>query len=241
MPSFERFEPRRISLNGKRHVKLKAFKEDILAGTYNLTGQRIGMLVVLERAPSLKGASTWMCKCDCGTIKRIRGQYLRNGDAVSCGCYVRTMRKTHGRKTSKEGTRDRTYTTFTSMKGRVLNPNNPAYCNYGKRGIKICDEWMEGGFLRFLADMGERPLGTSLDRIDTDGDYCPENCKWSTPIEQAQNRRNSKLLSLQGRTQTLAAWARELNLSRHVLGKKLQSGIMLEEIQMESISDRAEK
>jgi hypothetical protein len=89
--------------------------------------------------------------------------------------------------------------------------------------------------------MGERPLGTSLDRIDTDGDYCPENCKWSTPIEQAQNRRNSKLLSLQSRTQTLAAWARELNLSRHVLGKKLQSGTMLEEIQMESISDRAEK
>jgi hypothetical protein len=236
MPALQSFEPRRISLNGKRHVKLKFSRENILAGTYDLTGQKIGMLTVLGRAPSLKGASTWTCQCDCGVVKRIRGQYLRNGDAVSCGCYVKTLRKTHGRRVNKEGRRDRTYTTFMSMKGRVLNPSNPAYHNYGGRGIKICRQWMEGGFLQFLSDMGERPPGASLDRVDPNGDYCPENCKWSTLVEQAQNRRNSKLLSSEGRIQTFAAWAKELNLSRYMLDKKLQNGMTLQEIQREFFS-----
>jgi hypothetical protein len=241
MPSFEHYEPNRIALDGKRHVKIKFSKERVLAKAYDLTGQKIGMLTVLERAPSIKGASTWICKCDCGATKRIRGRYLRNGDAVSCGCYAKTLRTVHGRRVDSGGARDRTYTTFTAMKGRVLNPNNPAYHNYGGRGIKICEQWLEGGFLQFLADMGERPPNTSLDRIDINGDYCPENCKWSTRIEQAQNRQNSRLLSLAGKTQTFTAWAKELNLTRYMLEKKLQNGMTLQEIKEESFPDGVNK
>lgn len=236
MPSFERFEPKRISLNGERYNDFKFLKEGTLIKKYDLTGQKIGKLTVLSKAPSLKGASTWMCKCECGTIKRIRGQYLRNGDAVSCGCYVKSMRIIHGRRSSQRKYTDPTYTTFISMKGRVLNPNNPAYHNYGGRGIKICQEWLDEGFVKFLADMGERPPGMSLDRIDTNGDYCPENCRWSTYSEQAQNRRNSKLLSSSNKTQTLAAWARELNLTRYALEKKMREGMTLQEIEQDCIS-----
>jgi hypothetical protein len=116
------------------------------------------------------------------------------------------------------------------MKGRILNCKNPAYHNYGGRGIKICDQWIQGGFVQFLEDMGERPEGMSLDRIDNDGDYSPENCKWSNDLEQCNNRRTSRTLSYHGKTQCLAAWSRELNITRHEIYKGLKKNMTLEEI-----------
>ena len=230
MPSLQHYEPRRISLNGKCYTKCSSSCQALMHQSHDLTGQKIGRLQVLQRSQSIKGASTWLCQCDCGVVKSIRGQYLRNGDAISCGCYHKEAVRKHGRRGKKGDPRDPTYLSFISMKGRVMNPNNPAYHNYGGRGIQICKAWINGGFTQFLKDMGDRPQGKSLDRIDHNGDYTPENCRWATAIEQSQNRRGLHLLTCNGKIQAFSAWARELGISRGVLQRKLDKGMSLENL-----------
>lgn len=100
---------------------------------------------------------------------------------------------------------------WTAMKARCNNPNRKAYKNYGGRGIKVCDRWNKS-FLNFLEDMGERPEGKTLDRIDNDGDYEPDNCRWATRQEQRENTRNTRLIKYAGKTQSLRQWCRELDL-----------------------------
>jgi hypothetical protein len=237
MPSLQHYEPRRISLNGKRYTSCSSSHQVPMYRFDDLTGRRIGRLQVLRRAESIKGASIWLCQCDCGTVKNIRGQYLRNGNAVSCGCYQKEAVRKHGRRGKKGDPRDPTYVSFVAMKGRVMNPNNPAYHNYGGRGIQICESWMNGGFVQFLKDMGDRPEGKSLDRIDHNGDYCPENCRWATATEQSQNRRGLNLLACNGRVQAFSAWARELGISRGVLQRKMDKGMTLEDLCREYLSN----
>lgn len=237
MPALQSFEPRRISLNGKRYNSVNALHAR-MNPKHDLTGQRIGRLVVLEQGQSLKGASTWWCQCDCGSYKQIRGSYLRNGDAVSCGCYHREKHRIHGRRGKDGDPRDPTYLSFVAMKGRIMNCNNPAYHNYGGRGIQICSEWIEGGFTEFLKDMGNRPSGTSLDRIDTNGDYSPDNCRWATLLEQSQNRRGVQLLTCNEKTQSFAAWAKELGFSRYMLRQKLKMGMTINDILKEINASR---
>jgi hypothetical protein len=108
------------------------------------------------------------------------------------------------------------------MRQRCLNPKYPRYADHGGRGIKVCDQW--ASFETFLSDMGERPEGMTLDRIDNDGPYSPENCRWATPSEQARNRRDNRLITLGGKAQCLAAWARELTIPEHVLRHRLNRG-----------------
>jgi hypothetical protein len=193
-------------------------------------GDKFGRLTVISRAGTSNKFSVWLCRCDCGVTKEIRGVYLTKGEIVSCGCYHKEVMLKHGRRVKSRTTRDATYLSFVAMKGRVLNPNNPAFHNYGGRGIQICEEWIKGGFQQFLSDMGERPPNTSLDRIDNDGNYSASNCKWSSAEEQARNRRGLKILSCHGRDQCVAAWARELKTSCYVIRKKLREGLTMEEI-----------
>lgn len=114
------------------------------------------------------------------------------------------------------------------MKQRCLNVKHKSYAIYGGRGIKICDRWLES-FEDFLADMGERPEGMTLDRIDVDGDYTPGNCRWATSETQSNNRTNNRLVEYRGVTQTLAKWARELGISRQALRYRLEAGWSVEE------------
>jgi len=160
----------------------------------NLIGRKFGRLIVLERAGKDKGGqATWKCLCECGTGKIIRSRDLRNGDAKSCGCWQKqnmaTIKTTHGHRRCE--TSSLTYQTWRAMKARCLNSKCLDYMRYGARGITICDRWME--FENFLADMGERSVGLSLERINNYGNYEPNNCKWATPKEQANNRRNTKI------------------------------------------------
>lgn len=126
------------------------------------------------------------------------------------------FKKTHGLRDVPE------YGVWAGMRNRCLNPKVRCYPRYGGRGIKVCERWAK--FENFYLDMGPRPLGTSLDRIDVDGDYSPQNCKWATQKEQQNNKRNNRLLTLNGKTQNSTQWAHEVGLPRHVIKQRIKLG-----------------
>lgn len=154
-----------------------------------LVGRRFGRLIVLRRAENFGLTTGWLCLCDCGVEKPFRANSLVHGKTKSCGCLrseiLAVLRTTHAHCGSGA------YASWAGMKYRCASAKCKCYKNYGGRGIRVCDRW--DVFENFLEDMGERPDGTSIDRIDNDGNYEPGNCKWSTPLEQASNTRRWKV------------------------------------------------
>ena len=150
------------------------------------------------------------CKCDCGTLCEKRYGNLLRYSSHSCGCVRRTS-GTHYMSKSKE------HRAWRHMKGRCLNPNSPDYKNYGGRGIKICEKWKDS-FESFFKDMGAAPSSSfSIDRIDPDGDYCPENCRWATRTIQCRNKRSTIYLSYLGIKRTIPEWAQILGIKQSTL------------------------
>ena len=160
----------------------------------DLTGKSFGRLLVMEHAGSnLRGQSRWLCQCVCGTQKVIASTDLKRGNARSCGCLRREMsRKRRMKHGCASGSKTADYHSWLAMLKRCTNPNEPAFPDYGGRGIMVCDRW-RNSFESFLADMGPRPRGLTLERVDNDGNYEPGNCVWGTRKQQSRNRRSTKL------------------------------------------------
>ena len=170
----------------------------------DITGQVFGRLTAVRPTRDANGYYAWYCDCDCGGNRITQVGYLRDGLVLSCGClrseYSRingqmssSVKTIHGHNTSVFGASP-TYRSWGSMKSRCMNPRAHGYKYYGGRGIKVCERWLHS-FKNFLADMGERPDGLTLDRYpDNDGNYEPGNCRWATWKQQAANRRNTLIL-----------------------------------------------
>jgi hypothetical protein len=160
---------------------------------YNdLTGQRFGRLLVVGYAgPTNAGNATWFCDCDCDGKTIVQGSHLRAGSTFSCGCAKRELRRNGGgncrHRASPKHSRAPEYECWVSMRQRCRDPGCRSYKNYGGRGISVCARW--DLFENFLADMGPRPPGYSIERVDNNGNYEPSNCKWIPKGDQSRNRR----------------------------------------------------
>ena len=182
----------------------------------DLVGLRFGRLTVISfhehrRLPSGACYRTWKCLCDCGK-ECVKDQInLIHGRTISCGCRAQEtlkLRTTHGLASKK--CQHRLYSTHEGMMGRCYSPTHVAFKDYGARGISVCVRWHD--FASFVADMyGTFEEGLSLDRKDVNGNYCPENCKWSTSLEQANNRRCNRRIEIEGVTKTFSEWCRHFN------------------------------
>lgn len=190
-----------------------------------MTDHVCGRLTVLRRSTlPLSREAYWVCVCACGTEKVATGSQLRARTVQSCGCLQRETRsrvhKTHGRSKSAA------YKNWANMLSRCRNPKATQYKDYGARGIAVCKRWRS--FENFLEDMGEPPAGCSIDRIDSNGGYNKKNCQWSTRMEQAANKRSTRLLTFAGVTQHLVAWARDLGVAHATLRERFDRGWSIE-------------
>jgi len=183
-----------------------------------MIGEKFGLWTVLSKAASRSGAAVFNCRCDCGTERPVLSDSLEKGKSRSCGC----LQKTHGHASRGLGQKHHLYVTWCQMRQRCTNEKSQVFRHYGGRGIKVCDRWND--FANFIADMGERPPGTSIDRIDNDGNYEPTNCRWATAKEQIDNRRCTVWLTAFGETRTITQWSERVGLTAHCIRGRIKAG-----------------
>jgi len=167
-----------------------------------------------------------LCRCECGTERVVIFNNLVSGISKSCGCMkleaIHASNYMHGRNTS-----DATYRVWLAMRDRCRNPNSEKFKNYGGRGIKVCERWES--FETFLADMGEKPTGKSIDRINVNGNYEPSNCRWATAYEQSRNRTDNRILVVHGEQINLTDCATKYGMNVSTLHGRLAKGMSPEE------------
>lgn len=194
----------------------------------DLTGRKFGKLTVVKYLGRRHNSSFWHCICDCGNEVDCYYSNLVFGHSTSCGCmrseYAKLSRNCHGESTT------RLYKEWARMKTRCHNPNAKGYHNYGGRGITVCEEWSSFWPFRTWAYEHGYSDSLTLDRIDVNGNYCPENCRWITREEQAKNKRTNVLIELNGEKKTIADWSRVTGLSRAVIQYRVKAGWTPEEI-----------
>lgn len=192
-----------------------------------MVGKKYGRLTVLGELSKRwsDGSIMLRCRCDCGNITTRKATRLRTGRNKSCGCLQKKVGEVerHGKCTTPE------YESWKSMLARCHNPNAHAYQHYGGRGITVCRRW-RASFLSFYEDMGPRPHGHSIDRIDNNKGYSKKNCKWSTQKQQTRNMRRNRVIAYKGKSQPLLAWAEETGISYQVLQNRLKKTQSLDEV-----------
>lgn len=187
----------------------------------DLTGKRFGRLLVMSESSIRKkgGSVYWKCKCDCGNIVETNSQALRKGYTQSCGCYNRDIIKKDNPNREKK-----LYHIYRGIKDRCYNKNSKSYHNYGARGIKLCDEWNDFEKFEKWALNNGYEQGLWLDRINNDSDYSPDNCRWSTPKEQQNNKRTNVFITINGVTKTLQQWSEESGIKAMTLSRRIELG-----------------
>ena len=200
---------------------LKVLVEIVSMGSnkiIDMAGERFGRLVVLRLSGERDGSGdvTWECICDCGTSKNVSRDRLRQGKTASCGCLSLDTTRAKGRRNRTHGQSQKSvegsgYKSWLGMRARCNNPTDRVYRLYGGRGIKVCARWDD--YSVFMEDMGPRPAGHSIDRIDVNGDYCPENCRWADQKTQSQNTRKNVNVTVGDATYCASEWSRRLGLT----------------------------
>lgn len=185
-----------------------------------LEGQKFNRWTVLKRYGTQDRKSTWLCKCDCGTLRVVKGYTLKHGMSKSCGCYEKEQKikrlTTHGM------TNSRLYRIWQAMKNRCENKKSADYQYYGARGIKVCSAWKNDfqSFHDWAKKNGYRD-NLTIERIDVNGDYEPSNCRWIPPNKQHFNMRNNRMIEFRGKIKTLKEWCNELNLPYNTIHARL--------------------
>lgn len=201
----------------------KGWKIDVgeLEPSYNdITGMKFGRLTALyPEETNVRGRFKWICRCDCGNYTKAKSSELKNGARISCGC----ARETHGMSHS------RLYVIWKGMKQRCDDETVQCYKNYGGRGISYCDEWEKFEPFADWALSNGYSEDLTLDRIDNNGDYRPENCRWATSEEQSNNQRTNHYITCDGETHTLIQWSRITGISRNAIYDRLQKGMTTKE------------
>ena len=200
----------------------------------DITGQRFGRLFAISFSHVNSGRrAVWNCLCDCGNQCQVEGTKLTTGRTKSCGCLrpdaARENNSTHGYSTHY------LWNTYAKMIARCYAPSDKSYKRYGARGIVVCERWRES-FANFIADMGERPTGCSLDRVDNDGPYSPENCRWATITQQNTNTRQNHRITFGGEALTITEWAKRLNISERTIRSRLRYGWPIDRVLSEEVN-----
>lgn len=189
------------------------------------TGQRFGRLTVIEEAGRDKHRNViWKCRCDCGNESYVTTADLKK--TKSCGCWnidaIIQRNTRHG--ASKRGSITKLYKVWAAVKQRCTNPKNKAYKNYGGRGVKLCDEWLEYEPFEKWAFENGYAEGLQLDRIDNNGSYSPDNCRFVSAVENSHNKRNNVWITIDGKTALAVDWAKEVGVNVEVIRKRLRKG-----------------
>lgn len=186
----------------------------------DLTHQKFGRLLVLEKTDMRDHRYIiYKCKCDCGNIIYVNGNKLRSGHTKSCGCYRKELLTSHGKSNT------RLYNIYHHMKARCYNITHDRYKDYGARGIVVCDEWLTDftAFYNWSIENGYRE-NLTIDRIDVNGNYEPNNCRWATPKEQQRNTRYNRNYTINGETHCLIEWCERLNRNYNTVACRINRG-----------------
>ncbi len=198
----------------------------------NITGSIFGKLTVLgyagkELTTNGNPHHYWFCKCECGNVTKVVACSLKAGKSNSCGCLSFWFNNKPA-KTRVDGKRRKIYSIWVGMRQRCENPKNKRFKYYGARNITVCERWKS--FENFLADMGDKPEGLSLDRIDNNKGYYKENCRWATQKVQCNNSSRNRLITHDGKTQNITQWAEELGITKNKFYYRINHGWTIEKI-----------
>lgn len=193
----------------------------------DLTGKKFGKLIAVSRSENTnQNRAQWLCRCECGGEKIAQAAYLNKGTTRSCGCLADEQRKTAAQSQCTPYSRTNMYRerkTWENMIARCYDKTRHDFKWYGGRGISVCEKW-RNSFEAFVVDMGMRPASMTLDRRESSTDYSPGNCRWATATEQANNRRSNHCITIDGRTLTIAEWARHSGIGERVIATRIARG-----------------